>query len=505
VSLLGLDIGTSGCKAVVFSYEGVLLAQEHREYDLIRPRPKWAEFNSKEVWKKVKNVIRIVASKTTNDPITTMSISSCGEAMTPVSKDRKILDNAILGFDERGSEYIPQFIDNIGEKETYYINGNKPSAFFSAPKLIWYKKNKPKIYDEAEYFLNWHDLVFFLLGCEPVTDFSLANRTLLFDLENEKWSEQLINAIGISIKKLPRPLPSGTNIGTVSNKMADELGLKHNVYCVTGGHDQCCNALGAGVISSGQAAYGIGTFICITPTFDKKPDMEIFYKYNLNIEHHVVSGHYVSFIYNMTGGSLIKWFRDEFSLLEKKIAQQNGTDVYDDLIRQIPDSPTDLFVLPYFAPTGSPWFDAKTPGNILGLRLETSRWQLLKALMEGVTYYIAEGMEIIYQTGIKINEYRPTGGGAKSNKWIQMKADIMGKPFTRPKILEASSLGAAMLAGAATGVYDSLKQAVENLVKVDKVFQPDKKNNEIYMKNLEKYKKMRIAIEDLFKKSFESN
>ncbi len=372
MSLLGLDVGTTGCNAAVFSVEGIELARAYREYDLIRPQPGWAEFDSHEVWEKVKEVIQFVASKTAADPITALSVSSCGEAMTPVSSKRKILGNAIFGFDSRGSEYVSRFLEKVGERETFNISGNKPAVFFSAPKLIWYKENKPEIYDSAQYFLTWQDLIFFLLGCEPVIDYSLANRTLLFDMENEVWSEQLVTAAGLSPEKLPRIASSGIDIGAISDKMADTLGLKKGVRCVTGGHDQCCSALGSGVISSGQAAYGIGTFICITPTYSQKPDKEILYKNNLNLEHHLVPGQYVSFLYNMTGGSVLKWFRDEFSALEKKAAGEKGTDVYDDMIAQIPDNPTDLFILPYFAASGPPWFDARTPGTIFGLRLETS-------------------------------------------------------------------------------------------------------------------------------------
>lgn len=501
MSLLGIDVGTSGCKTSVFSEDGCLIAQSYREYNLLRPYPGWAEFDSREVWNKIKEIIKTVASRTAADPITAMSVSSCGEAMTPVSKNREILGNAVLGFDERGEEYIPRFISAIGEKESFMINGNRPNHSFSAPKLIWYKENKKEIYDRADYFLGWPDLIFFLSGLEPVADYSLANRTMLFDVDNETWSDQLIRAAGLDKDKLPRVVPSGTDIGTLPDSMADELGLHRNVHCVTGGHDQCCNALGAGVIKSGQAAYGIGTFICITPVFSGMPDKNILYHNHLNFEHHVMPGKYVVFISNMTGGAVLKWFRDEFSAFEKILAQEKGSDIYTELINHVPADPTNLFVLPYFATTGSPYFDARTPGAIIGLRLDTSRWQILKALMEGATYYFAGGVQMLNDL-VTIDEYRPTGGGAKSDVWIQMKADIMGKPFARPKVLEASSLGAVMLAGTATGVYTNLQQAAEQLVGIDKVFKPNAERHAIYQEKLEKYKTMQSTLVDLAKKIF---
>ena len=496
MSLLGLDVGTTGCKAVVFSSDGIIHTQAYKEYDLLYSGKGRVEFDSRRVMEIIKDIIRDAASKTTSDPITAMSVSSCGEAMTPVSGDRKILDNAILGFDERGLEYLPLILSRIGAKEVFNISGNKPAAFFSAPKLMWYKEYKPEVYDNARYFLSWPDLIFFLLGCEPVIDYSLANRTLLFDIENKIWSDKIINSTGLAREKLPDVAPSGIDIGVISDKIADELGLRRGVHCVTGGHDQCCNAIGAGANRSGQAAYGIGTFICITLTYSRKPDKDILFKNNLNLEHHVVPGQYVSFVYNTTGGSVLKWFRDEFSALEKETAKREGTDIYSDLIKNIPDCPTNLLVIPYFAPTGAPRFDMNTPGAILGLRLETSRWQVLKALMEGVTYYFADSINSFHETSMNIEEYRPTGGGAKSDIWLQIKADIMGKPFKRPKIIEASCLGAALLAGTATGVYDNLNQAVDNLVKIDKVFEPDGEKHSIYLEKMEMYKKMLNTISD---------
>ena len=154
MSLLGLDVGTTGCKAVVFSPDGIIRAQAYKEYDLLYSEKGWVEFDSRRVMEIIKDLIRDAASKTASDPITALSVSSCGEAMTPVSADRKILDNAILGFDERGLEYVPLFLDEIGEREVFNISGNKPAAFFSAPKLMWYKEYKPEVYDNARYFLS---------------------------------------------------------------------------------------------------------------------------------------------------------------------------------------------------------------------------------------------------------------------------------------------------------------------------------------------------------------
>jgi xylulokinase len=492
MSLLGLDIGTSGCKATAFSTQGAILAHAYREYDLVRPKPEWAEFNSYDVLEKVKDVMRYAAAGTRSDPVTAFCVSSCGEAMTPVSRDRKIIGNAIMGYEKRGSQYVQKLIEAVGEEEIFSITGNRPSHIFSALKLVWIKENMPEMYNKAAYFLLWPDLVFFILGCNPATDYSMANRTLLFDQESANWSEKIIQALGLDIEKLPDVVPSGTDIGTVSDRMAKELGLRRGVRCITGGLDQCCSVLGVGAVKSNRTCYSMGTFICITPAFFEKPDLEKSFAINLSINYHVIPKQFVTFIHNATGGSVLKWFRDE--LTESRTAKQKSFDTYTSIINQAPENPTDLLVLPFFTPTGAPFLDMKTPGALYGIRLGTTRWQIMKALMEGVTYFFAEGMQILEEIGIDIVEYWVTGGGAKSDKWIQLTSDIMGKPFVKPKILEAATLGAAIIAGTTARIYKSLHEAVEQHVQIEKVFEPNIKKHAIYEEKLEQYKKMRIAM-----------
>jgi xylulokinase len=497
MSLMGIDIGTTGCKVIAFREDGEMIARAYEEYDAVRPQPGRAELDSRDVWRKIRSCIQSTAKQTGGDPVTALAVTCLGEAATPVSRNREILGNCILNFDERGQDEAAEIQSKIGRERLFKLNGNILGHFYTAPKLMWLKKHEPRIYNHAYKFLLWEDLVHFLLGCEPVIDYSVANRTLFFDLEGQRWSEELLSAMGMDGAKLADLAPGAKVLGKIAPALADELGLPRGVQVVTGGHDQCCTALGAGAIRRGMAIYGMGTFICITPVYDRLPDRDAMLASGLNIEHHVVGGHYVSFLYNLTGGALLKWYRDQFGLLEKREAAAQGRDPYDLLLADLPPEPTNLLVLPHFAVTGPPLFESRTKGVIMGLTLETDRKTFLKGLLEGVTYYFREGLDLLEQAGVTVEEFRATGGGAKSAVWLQIKADILGKPLATVKVTEAGSLGAAILAGVGTGVYRSIDEAVNTVVKVDRVFEPDAARHEKYGEQFAKFRKVYPAVKEI--------
>jgi len=224
VSLLGVDVGTTGCKAAVYSEDGHLLALHYEGYQIQNPQQGWAQLDAVEVWGKVKVAINSVATQCAQNPIKALSVSSLGEAVVPVTKDRKILGPSILFFDARGSEFLDELRGNLSDIQLYSINGNTLGNQYGLTKLMWIRKHRPEIYEGADKLLLWSSFIAFMLGANAVVDYSLANRTLLFDLDQEKWSEELIAFAELERSKLPDTHPSGTQIGTVSAQMADELG-----------------------------------------------------------------------------------------------------------------------------------------------------------------------------------------------------------------------------------------------------------------------------------------
>lgn len=489
MSLLGIDVGTTGCKASVFSVEGRHIASAYREYDVQRPQPGYAELDAAVVWDRVRQVVAEVAAPSQADPITALSVSSLGEAMVPVSGDRRILGRSMLNFDERGAEYLEEIGKLIDNGRLYAINGNTLGNHFSLTKLLWVRDHAPDLYARTFKFLLWGSFVSFMLGADPIADYSLANRTLLFDLDREQWSDELVGLAGLDRDKLPETAPSGTPIGTVSDTVADKLGLPHNVAVVAGAHDQCANAVGCGVLDEGRAMLGMGTFLCIVPVFAKRQSPTAMTSHGFNTEHHAAPDRYVSFIYNH-GGSLVKWYRDTFAAADRDAAEAAHRDVYADLIAEIPKGPSGVIVLPHFAATGPPDFIADSSGVMVGLRLGTPRGEILKGILEGTVFYLRECLEPLPATGTVINEFRAVGGGSKSDVWVQLCADILGRPMTRTKLKEAGALGAAILAGTGTGQFASLEEGVNAMVTLERTFDPDPQMRQTYNARFDKYRKL---------------
>ena len=486
MSLLGLDVGTTGCKAVLFRQDGTVLGSAYEEYDYRAPQPGYAELDAARVWERIKALIRAVSARAGNDPVSALAIASMGEAVVPVTRDRQVLGPSILNFDERGAEYLPALRAALSDARLYAINGNTLGNHYSLTKLLWVREHQPKLYERADYFLHWSSFAAFMLGAEPALDYSLANRTLLFDLERRDWSPELLAVAGLDASRLPPAVPSGTPIGTVLPSLADELGLPPGVAIVSGAHDQCANGVGCCVLGEGQAMYGMGTFLCLMPAYSRRPPAEAMMARGLNTEHHAAPGLFVSFIYNQ-GGSLVKWFRDTFAAAEKTAAVSSGRDLYAELLAEMPAGPGRLVVLPHFVVTGPPHFIADSCGVIAGLRLETARGEILKSILEGVTFDLRQSLENLPATGIQVRELRVVGGGSKSDAWVQLSADVLGRPFVRTANPEAGSLGAAILAGTATGAFASLEEGCQSMVRLGRRFEPDPARGGAYAELYGKY------------------
>ena len=489
MSFLGIDVGTTGCKVAAFSIDGRLLASAYAEYDIRRPQAGWAELDADAIWEKVKGTIAKVAHACAADPIRALTVASLGEATVPVGRDRHVLGSSILAFDTRGEEYLPYLQDSLDDERLYSISGNTLGNHYGLTKLMWLREHRPALYRQAYKLLPWGSFVSFMLGAEPVVDYSLANRLLLFDLERQAWSEEVLALAELDPDKLPATAPAGTVIGTVSPAVASELGLPPGVTIVAGSHDQCANAVGCGVVEEGQAMWGMGTFICVVPIFRSRRPALAMIERGLNTEHHAVPGRYVSFIYNQ-GGSLVKWFRNTFAAAEHRRAEETGNDVYPQLFAEVPEGPSGLLLLPHFTATGPPEFVTDSRGVVIGLRLETTRGAILKGILEGTGFYIRESIEALPGAGIQAGEFRAVGGGSKSDIWVQTCADIIGRPFVRPSITEAGALGAAIIAAVGIGQFPSMEAGVAAMVQLDKVFEPNPKRHAQYEPWFQKYKEL---------------
>ncbi len=500
MSLLGIDVGTTGCKAVAFDPAGKILATAYREYPLHSPHPGWAELDSKQVWNDVKSCMAEVASNTNNDPVSALAVSCQGEAVTPVSESGEILGNSIVSFCARTEPYVQGWNEKFGRKRVFEVSGQPLASLFTALKLQWMRDNQPEILQKAKYILGFEDLVMFKLGMPPTTDYSFAARTMLFDLNTQDWNDEFLEFAGIERDKMPTLMPSGTLVGTVPDSIADEMGLPRGVQVVTGGHDQPCQMLGAGVTQTNVAAYGMGTVECIGPAFPHLMLNDTMLENNICCYHHTCPGLYIALTYNFTGGSLFRWYRDIFGEDEARRAKEQGKDVYDLLTEEASDKPTNILVLPHFTTSGVPHFDTRARGVFAGMRLDTTKGEMTRAVLEGITYEMRQCVELFHNAGGKIDILRATGGGAKSPYWMQIKADILGLPIAVPSVSEAGCLGCAILAGSATGVYTSIQEAAEHLAQIERTFEPNTENHKLYTERFECYKELYPRLREVFHK-----
>ncbi len=446
---MGIDIGTSGCKSVIFDENGGQVSTAYRAYDLISKHTGWAELNTIEVMEKCLLVIKESASNLENGSVVGMGISSQGEAFTMINREGRSLCNALVSSDSRANDLIGPWTEEFGEEKLYRITGHTPHPMFSLYKLLWLKENAPEIWAKKHRILCFEDLLQYKLGIKkPAMGWPLAGRTMLFDVVNHTWNDEILDRIGIRKEQLSIPLQSGSLAGYVDKELSKKLNLAENTFVVTGGHDQPCSALGAGAIEPGIAVYSSGTVECITPAFNQPIFTEELRKNNLCTYDHTAPDIYATVAFSLTGGNILKWFKDEFGEKEAEQARRTNIDLYELLVKQIPEEPSRLFVLPYFTPSGTPYFDVSVKGAILGLDLSTTRGEMLKALLEGVAFEIRLNLEILKQSGYEVNELRLIGGGARSQKLIQLKADVIGKPITILDVTEAGCMGVAMLAKA---------------------------------------------------------
>lgn len=497
MSLLGIDVGTSSCKACLFDYSGRILASAHRDYRFESLASGFAEIDPEILWSSVKSVVRELAAAARGDLPKALSVSSFGEAVISVARDGRSLRSCILYFDRRGNDEAAMLESRIGRERLVAISGTRASGIYSLGKLMWLSRHEPALYEKTWKFLPISGYILFKLGGEARCDHSLAARTMAFDIARETWSSEILDYAGIDQSKLPEPIRSGEGLGSIDPGLADALGLPHGVLLVSGGHDQTCAALGAGVTESRVAVDGMGTVECITPAFDKPILNAAMSDSYFACVPHVVHGLYVTYAYNLTAGGLLRWYRDALAHEERELASRTGADVYDLILAGASKEPSGLLVLPYLAGAATPYMDPDARGAILGLSTSTTKADLVKGLLEGLCHEMALNLERLEQAGIPIDELRAVGGMARSRSYLALKADMLGKRIVTLDVEEAGTLGAAMLAGFAAGVFSSLGEAALACVRTRETFYPNLQSAALYKESHKAYAKVYPAIKTI--------
>jgi len=485
MKIAGLDIGTTGCKLTVFDESGERLGKAYREY-AVRRDMSGHEIDAAAVTDSVYAVIREMAEQYKD--IAGIGVTSFGESFVMTDGAGQPLHPAMLYTDPRGAEECAELSRKLGEERITRISGVKPSGMYSIPKIMWIKRHRPEIYAAARHIYLIEDYAVWRLTGRAQIDYSLAARTMAFDINTLTWSREIFEAAGIDSGLMSEPVPTGTAAGRVSPETAEATGLNPDCRIVSVSHDQVAAAVGAGAFDGRTAVDGAGTSECLTPVYDGLPDLSVMSRGSFCAVPYAVAGKYVTYAFASTGGALIRWCLETFGKGETYDSMEAGYTA---------DRPTGLLVLPHFAGSGTPSLDMGSKGAILGLTTATDGPTIYRACMEGVAYEMRLNYEALAGSGIHFEKLHATGGGAKSRAWMQIKADVLNLPITALKTSDAGTVGSAMLTGVATGLFTSLEDAVRHMVREAETYEPRPEMHKRYMQVFGRYKQLYQAVRPL--------
>jgi xylulokinase len=500
MSLIGLDIGTTGCKAIVFSEEGQILGSAAREYAILTPHAQWAEQDAERVWQLAWDALRaaVAAAGGHFGPPGALALSCQGEAVVPVDDEGNALRPAILGMDTRTGAENDWLAERFGGEKLFERTGMPLHTINTLPKLLWLQRHEPGLWGRAHQFLLYEDFFIRRLGGRAAVSHCLASRTQMYDLRAGDWAGDILEACGIPRERLAPLAPSeGGIVGRLRRDLAEELGIQGELLLASGGHDQACAALGSAVVRDGLAMVSTGTAEVVEVAMEAPALDERLREGGISVYRHVVPGLYLAMTLNHSGGLLLRWFRDTLCEWQMEQARGTGEDAYNLILEGAPPGPTGLMVLPHFAGSGTPLLDTSSRGAILGLTFTATRPALAKAILEGLTFELRANLDLLRDAGVTLHELHAVGGGARSPLWLQLKADVCRTPLRVPQVTEAACLGAALLAGAAAGVYPDIPAAAEQVVQFRQRIEPRPESAAAYDRRYALYRQVYPALIDL--------
>lgn len=481
----GIDLGTTGCKIVLYNEKAELLCTYYQEYDGIHENGcHEIDFNLVRA-----GVLSILSKAVKNHKIDALGVTSFGETFAMLDENDKVLAPSMLYTDPRGAEECETLCKLCGEDYLTLATGAKPHPMYSISKILWLKNNKPEAFAKCKRILLGEDFIVYTLSGKAQIDYSLAARTGAFDIEKKCWMNEVFDAVNIDTSLMSVPVPMGSVAGPLREELKRELEIDYDLLIVNGCHDQVAAMIGAGVAQCDQAMDGTGTVECIPVILKEKPCDLKFYENGYSVVP-FTEGLFACYALSYSGGSTLKWFRDNFAELEHKEAVANNKNVYAELDKKVANTATGILVLPHFSGAATPYMDSDSKAAFIGITQETTKYDIYKALMEGTSFEMKLNFNTMKPLTGEINEIRATGGGATSDLWLQIKADILNTDITALNCKEVGAAGTSAVTGVACNVFENLASAAQKMAPVRKVFTPNKENSEVYAKLFSKYEKI---------------
>ncbi len=488
---VGIDIGTSGVKALLINEQGNIRASAMVEYPIFTPFPLWSEQEPDDWWKATIEVLRQLVLEVGSESQQISAIGLTGQMHGAVFLDnqQRVIRRAMLWNDQRTSKECEQITKAIGRDKLISIAGNPALTGFQAPKILWLRNNEPEAYAKLDKVLLPKDFIRLKLTGEFATDCSDAAGTLLLDLQKRDWSSEILDCLDIPASWLPRVYEGSQVTGNLLPAIAELTGIPAGIPVVAGGGDNAAAAVGTGIVKQGLVSSSIGTSGVI---FAHSDDLTFDPQGRLHTFCHAVPNKNHLMAVTLSAGNSFRWIRDSFASTGNRLDYKEMTL----LASKVEPGSEGLVFLPFLNGERTPHLDPFATGAFVGLTSRHTAAHMYRAVMEGVVFSLLDGLEIMHAMGVPINQVRAIGGGGKSELWCQMQADIFGCEVVNLEVEEGPAYGAALLAVAADQDADGVSEISENCVRISTVRQPVEKDVRRYQEYYAVYRDLYTNLKD---------
>jgi xylulokinase len=493
MNFLGIDLGTSSVKIIVMNDEGQVIASVSKEYDVSYPKAGWAEQNPEDWWTATRDGIREIVKASNIDGTSIKGIGFSGQmhGLVLLDKDGMVLRPAILWCDQRTQEECDYLNSEIGQDKISLYTGNMALTGFTAPKLLWVRKHEEEIFHKIAHVLLPKDYIRYKLIGQFATDVSDASGMLMLDVKNRRWSKEMLELLQIEEEVLPRVYESWEVTGTLTKEAAEYTGLSEETVVVGGAGDQAAGAVGTGVVKNGILSAALGTSGVI---FASSDNYEVDKENRLHSFCHS-NGKWHQMGVMLSAASCLKWWIEEINKNTKE-------DAFEKLLEEASQSPVGsrgIVFLPYLMGERTPYSDPNAKGVFFGMNITNKREDMTRSVLEGVCFGLRDSLEILKDLKVPVEAVRVSGGGSKSLLWRQILADVLGVKVQVINSKEGPAYGAAILAAVGCGMYKTVDEACEKLIKVKDSVEPIAENVEKYNGYYKIYNSLYKVLKESFK------
>ena len=482
---IGIDLGTSAVKLLLMDETGKIHKIVSKEYPLYFPNPGWSEQKPEDWYEKSMEGLKELISECDKSQVAGISFGGQMHGLVILDKDDNVIRPALLWNDGRTYEECDYLNNVIGKDKLSEYTANISFTGFTAPKILWVKNKEPENFAKIAKIMLPKDYLAYKLSGVHCTDVSDASGMLLFDVKNRCWSKEMMEICDVKEEQLAKIYESYEAVGTLKPELAAELGLPETVKIVAGAGDNAAAAVGTGTVGDGRCNISLGTSGTI---FISSKEFGVD-KYNALHAFAHADGHYHLMGCMLSAASCNKWWMDEIIRTKEYTKEQEN-------ITKLGEN--NVFFLPYLMGERSPHNNPDARGTFIGLTMDTTREDMTQAVLEGVAFAIRDSFEVAKSLGIQIERTKICGGGAKSPLWRRMIANVLNIKVDRIESEEGPALGGAMLAAVACGVFSSVEEAAEKIVRVTETIEPEPELVEKYERQYQKFAKIYPTVKDLF-------